>query len=94
MADKDKKGHGLKYFLDHPQIKRNPSVGNEHKDDDKLKPAEAVDKVLSDKKEVQDVLPKVKKGKKDDTLKKMRELKQSDYPAKSVHGYDKKKKKK
>lgn len=29
MADKNKKGHGLKYFLDHPQIKRHPSVGNQ-----------------------------------------------------------------
>lgn len=93
MADKDKKGHGLTYFLDHPQIKRKPSAGNEHGDDKKMGPAKAVDKILSDKKEVHDVLPKVKEGKKDDTLKKLRKLKKSDYPAKSVHGYDKKKKK-
>lgn len=31
MAKKDnkKKGHGLTYFLDHPQIQRHKSVGNQ-----------------------------------------------------------------
>lgn len=30
MAKKNsKKGHGLTYFLDHPQVKRYPSVGNQ-----------------------------------------------------------------
>ena len=27
--NKDKKGHGLSYFLDHPHIKRHKSVGNQ-----------------------------------------------------------------
>lgn len=30
MAKDNKKGHGLTYFLDHPQIKRHPSVGNQN----------------------------------------------------------------
>ena len=90
MSTHNKKGHGLKYFLDHPDIKRYESVGNEG--GEKMSKAEAVDKILSDKKEVHDVLPKVKEGKKSETLGKLRELKKSDYPVKSVHGYDKKKK--